>query len=82
MAGADERYRYIPFFWSDVFELGFEFVGDPAPDSRVVQGTLESGSFVVEYHAGGRLRGALLAQRAAEERDAYRERLSAASASG
>jgi 3-phenylpropionate/trans-cinnamate dioxygenase ferredoxin reductase subunit len=75
MAGADEPYRYVPFFWSDVFELGFEFVGDPGPQSEVTVGTLESGSFVIEYHTDGRLRGALLAQRPAEERDAFRERL-------
>jgi 3-phenylpropionate/trans-cinnamate dioxygenase ferredoxin reductase component len=75
MAGADEAYRYVPFFWSDVFELSFEFVGDPAEESKIVQGTLESGSFVVEYRDRDRLSGALLAQRPSEERDAYRDRL-------
>src|SRR6185312_7760675 len=75
MAGADETYEYVPFFWSDVFELSFEFVGDPAPDSKIVQGSLESGSFVVEYHDHGRLRGALLATRSPEERDGYRARV-------
>jgi 3-phenylpropionate/trans-cinnamate dioxygenase ferredoxin reductase subunit len=73
MAGADEPYRYVPFFWSDVFELSFEFVGDPGPESKIVQGTLESGSFVVEYRDRGNLCGALLARRSAEERDAYRD---------
>jgi 3-phenylpropionate/trans-cinnamate dioxygenase ferredoxin reductase subunit len=75
MAGADQPYRYVPFFWSDVFELSFEFVGDPRGDSQIVQGTLESGSFVVEYRERDRLRGALLARRTSEERDAYRDRL-------
>lgn len=75
MAGGDEAYRYVPFFWSDVFELSFEFVGDPAPNSKIVQGDVESRSFVVEYHDGGAFRGALLAGRSAEERDAYRNRL-------
>ncbi len=75
MAGADEPYRYVPFFWSDVFELSFEFVGDPGPDAKIAQGTLESGSFIVEYHDHDRLRGALLAQRPAAERDAYRAQL-------
>ena len=74
MAGADEPYRYVPFFWSDVFELSFEFVGDPAPESKIAEGSLESGSFVVEYREGERLRGALLAKRSPEERDAYRNR--------
>lgn len=45
MAGADQPYRYVPFFWSDVFELSFEFVGDPTPESKIVQGTLQSSSF-------------------------------------
>jgi 3-phenylpropionate/trans-cinnamate dioxygenase ferredoxin reductase subunit len=75
MTGADEPYRYLPFFWSDVFELGFEFVGSAAPESKIVAGSLASGSFVVEYRAGDRVRGALLAQRSPEERDAYKERL-------
>jgi len=75
MAGADERYRYVPFFWSDVFELSFEFVGAPAPQATIVAGALEGGSFVVEYSDGDQLRGALLAQRPAAERDAYRDRL-------
>lgn len=75
MAGADQPYRYVPFFWSDVFELSFEFVGDPAKESKIVQGTLQSGSFVVEYREGDSLRGALLARRTPEERDAYRNRI-------
>ncbi|MDE2571215.1 MAG: FAD-dependent oxidoreductase, partial [bacterium] len=45
MAGADEAYRYVPFFWSDVFELGFEFVGDVAREARLAAGSVESGSF-------------------------------------
>jgi 3-phenylpropionate/trans-cinnamate dioxygenase ferredoxin reductase component len=78
MAGADEEYAYVPYFWSDVFELSFEFVGDPGPDGQIVEGTLDSGSFVVEYRKGDRLCGALLAQRTPEERDTYRNRLSTA----
>jgi 3-phenylpropionate/trans-cinnamate dioxygenase ferredoxin reductase component len=80
MAGADERHMYVPFFWSDVFELSFEFVGDPGPDSKIVEGTLESGSFVVEYRDGAGLCGALLAQRTGEERDTYRGSLAAGGA--
>lgn len=75
MAGADASYLYVPFFWSDVFELSFEFVGTTAPEATLVAGALEGGSFVVEYREGDQFRGALLAQRPAAERDAYRERL-------
>lgn len=75
MAGADERYQYVPFFWSDVFELGFEFVGAVGPDSRIVMGELDSGSFITEYSRDGRLVGSLLAGRSPDESTAYRERL-------
>jgi 3-phenylpropionate/trans-cinnamate dioxygenase ferredoxin reductase subunit len=75
MAGVDTPYRYVPFFWSDVFELGFEFVGDRSDEAKLVTGDRASGSFVIEYVADGKLRGALLASRTAEERDAYRSRL-------
>lgn len=80
MAGDDTPYRYVPFFWSDVFELGFEFVGDPTGEAKLVEGSLESGSFVIEYAKSGALVGALLASRSAEERDAYRSQLAAGSA--
>jgi 3-phenylpropionate/trans-cinnamate dioxygenase ferredoxin reductase component len=33
MAGADEPYDYLPFFYSDLFDLGYEAVGDV--DSRL-----------------------------------------------
>jgi 3-phenylpropionate/trans-cinnamate dioxygenase ferredoxin reductase component len=78
MAGDDTPYRYVPYFWSDVFELSFEFVGDPTGEARVVEGSPASGSFVVEYEQSGVLRGALLASRTPEERDTYRARLMAA----
>jgi 3-phenylpropionate/trans-cinnamate dioxygenase ferredoxin reductase subunit len=76
MAGLDVAYRYVPFFWSDVFELGFEFVGSPAPDSKIVAGTLASNSFVIEYSRDGKLVGTFLAGRTSAESAAYRERIS------
>jgi len=57
MCGANQTYRYVPFFWSDVFELGFEFVGEPGGDAAVVRRTMQSGSFVVEYSDRGTLCG-------------------------
>jgi 3-phenylpropionate/trans-cinnamate dioxygenase ferredoxin reductase subunit len=75
MAGVDASYQYVPFFWSDVFELSFEFVGTTASAATIVTGTIESGSFVIEYRSDDRLVGALLAQRETSERDAYRMRL-------
>lgn len=79
MAGAGESYRYVPFFWSDVFDLNFEFVGEPAATSVLTAGSIEEQSFVLEYRDGDRSTGALFARRSAEERDAYRNRLAAVS---
>ena len=36
MAGADEPYRHQPFFYSDLFELGYEAVGDLDPRLNTV----------------------------------------------
>jgi hypothetical protein len=55
-------------------ESSFEFIGDPVGTAALVAGDLGSGSFVVEYAEAGALRGALLASRTPEERDAYRPR--------
>jgi NADPH-dependent 2,4-dienoyl-CoA reductase/sulfur reductase-like enzyme len=36
MAGADEPYEHLPFFYSDLFELGYEAVGDVDSRKRTV----------------------------------------------
>jgi NADPH-dependent 2,4-dienoyl-CoA reductase/sulfur reductase-like enzyme len=61
MAGRVERYDYLPFFYSDMFELGYEAVGEL--DSRLEtyadwQRPNEEG--VVYYLKAGRVRGVLL----------------------
>jgi len=61
MAGALEPYAHLPFFYSDLFELGYEAVGDV--DSRlethaVWKEPLREG--VVQYARGGRIVGVLL----------------------
>ena len=61
MAGARKPYDYLPFFYSDLFELGFEAVGKL--DSRMETHAawdepLRKG--VVSYQEGGRLKGMLL----------------------
>ena len=61
MAGANERYHYLPYFFSDLFELGYEAVGEL--DSRmemVVDWNLPFEKGVVYYLAYGRVRGVLL----------------------
>lgn len=61
MAGSAELYHHLPFFYSDLFELGYEAVGEL--DSRLEtvsdwQEPYRKG--VVYYLADGRVRGVLL----------------------
>lgn len=61
MAGQIEPYRHLPFFYSDLFELGYEAVGEV--DARLE--TLEDWTEpyregVVYYLRDGRVRGVLL----------------------
>ena len=61
MAGADLRYDHLPFFYSDLFDLGYEAVGDvDARHETVVDWKEEFREGVVYYLDGGRVRGVLL----------------------
>jgi NADPH-dependent 2,4-dienoyl-CoA reductase/sulfur reductase-like enzyme len=60
MAGADVAYRHLPFFYSDLFDLGYEAVGLLDPRLEVVadwQEPFRRG--IVYYLADGRVRGVL-----------------------
>ncbi len=61
VAGAMQPYHHLPFFYSDMFELGYEAVGEV--DARLEtfadwQTPFRKG--VIYYLAGGRVRGVLL----------------------
>jgi 3-phenylpropionate/trans-cinnamate dioxygenase ferredoxin reductase subunit len=61
MAGANEAYTHSPFFYSDLFDLGYEAVGEV--DSRfetVVDWKEPYREGVVYYLRDGRVRGVLL----------------------
>jgi 3-phenylpropionate/trans-cinnamate dioxygenase ferredoxin reductase subunit len=61
MAGAPEPYQHLPFFYSDLFELGYEAVGET--DSRletVADWREPHREGVVYYLRDGRVRGVLL----------------------
>jgi NADPH-dependent 2,4-dienoyl-CoA reductase/sulfur reductase-like enzyme len=61
MAGADERYDTLPFFYSDLFDLGYEAVGRlDARLETVVTWTTPFRQGVVYYLDGARVRGVLL----------------------
>jgi NADPH-dependent 2,4-dienoyl-CoA reductase/sulfur reductase-like enzyme len=61
MAGADDRYQSSPYFYSDLFELGYEAVGELDARLETVpdwQEPFRKG--VVYYLRDGRVRGVLL----------------------
>jgi len=62
MAGADTPYRHVPFFYSDLFDLGYEALGETDPRLRTLAEWKEPNrTGVVAYSdAHGRPRGFLL----------------------
>ena len=61
MAGAHDAFTYIPFFFSDLFEFGYEAVGDT--DSRlqtVTDWQEENKTGVIYYLDGSRVRGVMM----------------------
>ena len=61
MAGAEQPYDYLPFFYSDLFEIGYEAVGQLNSRSQVVEDWQEEFvKGVLYYLANDRVRGVLL----------------------
>lgn len=61
MAGENRPYDYLPFFYSDMFELGYEAVGELDPKMEVYPDWKDKyKEGVVYYLAEGRVRGVLL----------------------
>jgi len=61
MAGEQAPYEHIPFFYSDMFDLGYEAVGDVDARLEVVADWEEPyRTGVLTYRGDGRVRGALL----------------------
>lgn len=61
MAGADEPYTHVPMFYSDLFELGYEAVGELSSKLETVTDWEEPfKKGVVYYLSEGRVRGVLL----------------------
>ncbi len=61
MAGAHEPYTYMPYFFSDLFEFGYEAVGDV--DSKLetfADWRKENDTGVIYYLKDGRVRGAMM----------------------
>lgn len=61
MAGKGEPYHHLPFFYSDLFDLGYEAVGDLDRRHLIVEDWKEPyREGVVYFLADGRVRGVLL----------------------
>ena len=71
MAGEDEPYTTLPYFFSDLFDLSFEVWGDLSDwEQTVLRGELDAQSFTFFYFAqDGRLSGVLTMGRPEEERE-------------
>src|SRR5216110_4138220 len=58
------RYEQVPYFWTEVFDLRLDFIGDFSvlPTRADVQGTYAKKKFTARYYQGDKLRGILLCQ--------------------
>ncbi|MFO8037514.1 MAG: FAD-dependent oxidoreductase [Anaerolineales bacterium] len=71
MAGNQEKYAALPYFFSDLYDLSFEVWGELTNwDQTVQRGSLKKGSFSFFYFDQGRLIGVLAVNRPEEERTA------------
>ncbi len=70
LMGSRKPFRHVPYFFSDVFDLSYEFWGDPADSDRVVyRGDLAGSSFSVWWLRSSILVAAFVMGRPNEERD-------------
>jgi NADPH-dependent 2,4-dienoyl-CoA reductase/sulfur reductase-like enzyme len=61
MAGGSEKYEHLPYFYSDLFDLGYEAVGEFGAGMDIVEDWKEPfRKGVVYYLKAGRVRGVLL----------------------
>jgi NADPH-dependent 2,4-dienoyl-CoA reductase/sulfur reductase-like enzyme len=71
LLGDRAAFLHVPYFFSDVFDLSYEFWGDPAnADQTVERGDLSSSSFSVWWLQNKRVVAAFVMSRPDEERDA------------
>lgn len=58
MAGANEKFEYQPYFYSDLFDLGYEAVGELSPKLEMVEDWQDPFKKGVIYYLGdGKVRG-------------------------
>ena len=71
LLGERTPFIHVPYFFSDVFDLSYEFWGDPSGAEEIIErGDLSTSSFSVWWLRQGRLTAAFLMNRPEEERAA------------
>lgn len=71
LLGQRTPFEHVPYFFSDVFDLSYEFWGDSADSDEIVErGDLSSSSFSVWWLRQGRLIAAFAMNRPDDEREA------------
>jgi 3-phenylpropionate/trans-cinnamate dioxygenase ferredoxin reductase subunit len=71
------RYEQVPYFWTEMFDLRMDFVGDFSvlPTRVELQGTYAKKKFVARYCQGDKLRAILLCQQAQRDVDSAKTQL-------
>jgi NADPH-dependent 2,4-dienoyl-CoA reductase/sulfur reductase-like enzyme len=70
LRGERAEFRHVPYFFSDVFDLSYEFWGDPADAEQIVhRGDMTASSFSAWWVRGQRLVAAFAMNRPEQERD-------------
>jgi NADPH-dependent 2,4-dienoyl-CoA reductase/sulfur reductase-like enzyme len=72
-----QRYEQIPYFWTEMFDLKLDFVGDfTVPATRVdLSGSYAKGRFALRCYQGEKLRGIVLCNHSAGEMTAAKNEL-------
>src|SRR5213596_948856 len=71
------RYEQVPYFWTEMFDLRMDFVGDfSVPPTRVgLDGAYAKKKFIARYYLGDTLRAILLCQQNQREVDSAKTEL-------
>jgi 3-phenylpropionate/trans-cinnamate dioxygenase ferredoxin reductase component len=75
MIGYKEPYRFLPFFFSDIFDFSYEYFGDPSnANQHVIHGDINKGNFSVFWFKDAIMDAAFLsADRPEVEREKVKE---------
>src|SRR6201993_645411 len=71
------RYEQVPYFWTEMFDLRIDFVGDFSvlPTRVELQGAYAKKKFVARYYQGDKLRAILLCQHTQRDVDSAKTQL-------